>query len=524
MNTIQTKVLIVGAGPTGLMMACQLARHKVPFIIIDKKEGITIESKALGVQARTMEVYQQMGIAQEALRRGSIGKAVNFIVKGEPVQRIHLAEAGKELSPFPYIHILEQSENESILEQFLATEKQSVLWNTHLQSFSQTETEVEAVLVDKDGDPLTVMAEWLVGADGASSMVRKELGMAFAGDTHEQTFFVADSQVDWDYSDGELYICWGQKDFLAFFPMNGKSRFRIVGALPAEITSIEGLVFEEFIAETIDKMDIEMKISNTTWFKTYKIHHRVAPDFQRGRCFLAGDSAHIHSPAGGQGMNTGLLDAYNLAWKLALVVKEQAEDSLLKTYTEERLPFAKELVKSTDRAFSMIVSNNPIIRFLRVNVVPSLLKAVTDKDITREFAFRRVSQIGISYQDHSINRDHKVSSFTSDAPKAGDRFPYIETEAGNSFKWLNGTAFKALYFYTDRKEEVIVRLKNYFDLADLEIELLQFDKERYAAYFEGLGIGDEAFFIVRPDMYIGYRSGGVDLMDMEVYFGRLTGE
>ena len=121
MNTIQTKVLIIGAGPTGLMMACQLARHKVPFIIIDKKAGITQETKALGVQARTMEVYQQMGIAQEALRRGSIGKAVNFIVKGKPVQRIHLAEVGKGLSPFPYIHMLVQNENEAILEQFLAT-------------------------------------------------------------------------------------------------------------------------------------------------------------------------------------------------------------------------------------------------------------------------------------------------------------------------------------------------------------------------------------------------------------------
>ena len=136
MTTLQTKVLIIGAGPTGLMMACQLARHKVPFMLIDKKEGITLESKALGVQARTMEVYQQMGIAQEAVRRGNIGRAVNFVVKGEQVRRIHLAEIGKGLSPFPYIHILEQSENEAILEQYLATEQKAVLWNTHLQSFS----------------------------------------------------------------------------------------------------------------------------------------------------------------------------------------------------------------------------------------------------------------------------------------------------------------------------------------------------------------------------------------------------
>ncbi len=522
MITKQTKVLIIGAGPSGLMMACQLARHKVPFIVIDKKEGITTETKALGVQARTMEVYQQMGIAREALRRGNIGKAVNFLVKGKPIQRIHLAEVGKGLSPFPYIHILVQHENEAILEQFLTTENQSVTWNTTLQSLSQTETEVEAVLLDENGEPYTVVADWLVGADGASSMVRKQLGMAFQGDTHEQTFFVADCHVDWTNADDELHICLEQKDFLAFFPMKGKGQFRIIGALPSNISDTTGIVFEEFIAGITKDMQIDLKVSNTTWFQTYKIHHRVVSDFQRGRCFLAGDSAHIHSPAGGQGMNTGLLDAYNLAWKLALVVKEKVDDSLLKTYTEERLPFAQELVKSTDRAFSMIVSKNPLVRFLRLNLFPSIFKTVTTQDNIRAFAFKRVSQIGINYRDSSINRDHKTDRFDSKAPKAGDRFPYIETDASNSFKWLSGTAFKALYFFTQRKEDTIVRLKNYFDLADLEIELLQFDKERYAEYFEGLGIQDEGFFIVRPDMYIGYRSGGVDLMDLEVYFDRLV--
>ncbi len=523
MVTRQTKVLIIGAGPTGLMMACQLARHKVPFVIIDKKEGITTETKALGVQSRTMEVYQQMGIAREALRRGSIGKAVNFLVKGKPIQRIHLAEIGKGLSPFPYIHILVQHENEAILEQFLTTENQSVTWNTSLQSLSQTETEVEAVLLDEHGEPFTVVAEWLVGADGASSMVRKQLGMAFQGDTHEQTFFVADCQVDWENADDELHICLEQKDFLAFFPMKGAGKFRIIGALPPEFENTKGIVFEDFITDITKEMSIDLKVRNTTWFQTYNIHHRVVSDFQRGRCFLAGDSAHIHSPAGGQGMNTGLLDAYNLAWKLALVVKEQADDSILKTYNEERLPFAQELVKSTDRAFSMIVSKNPITRFLRLNVFPSVFKTVSTQDRIREFAFKRVSQIGINYRDSSINRDYKIDGFSNKAPQAGDRFPYLETSASNSFKWLSGTAFKALYFFTERKEDTIVRLKNYFDLSDLEIELLQFDKKRYEEYFEGLGIQEEAFFIVRPDMYIGYRSGGVDLMDLEVYFERLTG-
>lgn len=522
MKTRQTKVLIIGAGPTGLMMACQLARHKVPFVIIDQKKSITNETKALGVQARTMEVYQQMGIAQEALRRGLVGEAVNFVVKGQPTRRIHLAEIGKGISPFPFIHMLVQHENEALLQHFLKTEGESVLWNTHLDSITQTNTEVEAIIITEEGERQTIVADWLVGADGGSSTIRKQLGMSFKGETHEQTFFVADTEIDWKFSQ-EVHVCLDKTKFLAFFPMKGDRRFRIVGALPSHLEDVEGIEFETFIEEVLEDMTINLKVSNTDWFKTYKIHHRVVPDFQKGRCFLAGDAAHIHSPVGAQGMNTGLLDAYNLAWKLALVVKEKAAVSLLKTYTEERLPFAQELVKTTDRAFGMIVSKNPLLRFFRMNIFPSLFKIGTSYDKIRKFAFGRVSQTGIHYRASSINRDHQSDAFTANAPEAGDRFPYITSNNTSTFDWLDGTAFQLLYFYTKRDEEEIVQLKNYMDLSDLEIQFQQFDKERNATFFEGLGIKEQALFIVRPDMYIGYRSGEVDLMDMEVYFRRLLG-
>ena len=522
MKTLQTKVLIIGAGPTGLMMACQLARHKVPFVLLDQKKSITNETKALGVQARTMEVYQQMGIAQEALRRGLIGEAVNFVVKGIPTRRIHLAEIGKGISPFPYIHLLVQHENEALLQHFLTTEGESVLWNTHLDTITQTNEEVEAIIITKDGERQTILADWLVGADGGSSTTRKQLGMSFQGETHEQTFFVADTQIQWTYPQ-ELHVCLDKKKFLAFFPMKGDRRFRIVGALPSHLEDVDGIQFETFIEDILKDMSIQLKVSNTDWFKTYKIHHRVVPSFQRGRCFLAGDSAHLHSPVGAQGMNTGLLDAYNLAWKLALVVKETAHASLLKTYTEERLPFAQELVKTTDRAFGVIISNNPLLRFFRMNIFPSIFKIGTSYDRVRKFAFGRISQTGINYRASSINRNHHSDSFSTKAPQAGDRFPYITSNNTSTFDWLDGTAFQLLYFYTKRDEEVIVQLKNYLDLSNLEIQFHQFDKERNTVFFDGLGIKQQALFIVRPDMYIGYRSGGVDLMDMEVYFSRLLG-
>ena len=302
-----------------------------------------------------------------------------------------------------------------------------------------------------------------------------------------------------------------------------RDRFRIVGALPSHLEDVAGIQFEAFIEDILKDMSIQLKVSNTDWFKTYKIHHRVVPSFQRGRCFLAGDSAHLHSPVGAQGMNTGLLDAYNLAWKLALVVKEKANASLLKTYTEERLPFAQELVKTTDRAFGMIISNNPLLRFFRMNIFPSIFKIGTSYDRVRKFAFGRISQTGIHYRASSINRNHHSYSFSTKAPEAGDRFPYITSNNTSTFDWLDGTAFQLFYFYTKRDEEVIVQLKNYLNLSNLEIQFHQFDKERNAVFFDGLGIKEQAIFIVRPDMYIGYRSGGVDLMDMEVYFSRLLG-
>ena len=346
--------------------------------------------------------------------------------------------------------------------------------------------------------------------------------MSFKGATHEQTFFVADTQIDWAYPQ-ELHVCLGKKKFLAFFPMKGDRRFRIVGALPSHLKDVKGIQFEAFIKDVLKDMSIQLKVSNADWFKTYKIHHRVVPSFQRGRCFLAGDSAHLHSPVGAQGMNTGLLDAYNLAWKLALVVKEKAHASLLKTYTEERLPFAQELVKTTDRAFGMIISDHPILRFFRMNIFPTLFKIGTSYDRVRKFAFGRISQTSINYRSSSINRDHQSDSFSTKAPRAGDRFPYITSNKTSTFDWLDGTAFQLLYFYTKREEEVVVQLKNYLDLSNLDIQFHQFDKERNIDFFEGLGIREQAIFIVRPDMYIGYRSGRFDLMDMEVYFSRLLG-
>ncbi len=515
---MQTEVLIIGAGPTGLMMASQLARFGVDFIIVDQKASITDKSKALAVQARTMEAYQQMGISEAALEQGMIGRAVNFVVNGKQLRRIDLSNIGSGLSPFPYITMLEQSKNEALLNNFIEEKGSGVLWNTSLESFTQNEGHVTAILNHKDGEQLTIQADWMIGADGASSPVRKQLGMTFKGDTHEQTFFVADVQLTWKLEGHELFICLDKNNFLACFPMKGDGHFRLVGAVPVPLLNKEDLSFEDVLVDLLPKLNFDLQLQNVKWFATYKIHHRVVNNFQRDRCFLAGDAAHIHSPAGGQGMNTGLMDAYNLAWKLALVVQEKASSKLLKTYNEERLPFANQLVNTTDTAFEAIVSTNPLVRFFRLNVLPTVVKTLTSFDTTRELAFKTVSQIGLNYRKGSLKRNHQDGNFTSKAPKAGDRFPYFPTKTGTTFDWLKGTSFQALYFCETADAPKMKQLSNYFKLAKIDIQLHQILKTTDVSIFENLGIQEETLFLVRPDMYIGYRSGEIDLADIEIYF------
>lgn len=517
---MQTKVLIIGAGPTGLMMASQLARFGVDFIIIDQKATITDKSKALAVQARTMEAYQQMGIAEAAVAQGMIGRAVNFIINGKRVRRINLANIGEGISPFPYINMLEQSKNEALLNNFVEQNGNSVLWNTSLINFTQDDDSVTATLKHKGGEQLKVKADWLVGADGASSQVRKDLGMTFKGDTYEQIFFVADVELKWQFEGHELFICLDKGNFLACFPMKGEGHFRLVGAVSPHLLSKPALSFEDILADLLPKLKFEIDLQKEKWFATYKIHHRVVSNFQRGRCFLAGDAAHIHSPAGGQGMNTGLMDAYNLAWKLALVVQEKASPKLLKTYNEERLPFAQQLVNTTDTAFETIISTNPIIQFFRLNILPAALKFGTSFERTRKLAFRTVSQTAVNYRNCTLSRNHSKASFTKKSPKAGDRFPYLPTTTGTTFDWLKGTAFQVVYLYATENTTVIQQLSNYLKLSQLDFQMHLIDKRKETAIFDHLGIEEEGVFFIRPDMYIGYRSSEVDLQDIENYLGQ----
>jgi 2-polyprenyl-6-methoxyphenol hydroxylase-like FAD-dependent oxidoreductase len=318
---MDTDGLIVGAGPTGLMLANQLVRRGVRVLIIDRHAGPLLQTRALGVQARTLEIYAQLGIVEQALALGKRGTGANIWAQGRRMARVPLGEAGKAVTPYPYILILGQDDNERIMGDKLRELGLSVQWNTELVGLEQQPDSVTATLRHPDGTSRKLVAAWVAGCDGARSAVRELSGIAFPGAPYEHVFFVADVEATGSMVADEVNVYLWQEGFHLLFPMRGRDHWRIVGILPPALRGRDDIAFEAVIPSLRTEAGAGLSFQACSWFSTYRIHHRRAARFRDRRCFLLGDAAHIHSPVGAQGMNTGLQDAYNLAWKLALVVR-----------------------------------------------------------------------------------------------------------------------------------------------------------------------------------------------------------
>src|SRR6266704_508259 len=362
---MDTDVLVVGGGPTGLMLANQLGRRGVRAVIIDRHSGPAQQTRAIAVQARTLEIYSKLGLAERALELGLRGNGANMWVEGKRTARIPLGDIGKSLSPFPFVLMLGQDDNERIMGERLHQWGMAVQWNTELVAFEQAPDRVTATLKARDGSTRKLIAAYIAGCDGGHSTVRELSGITFPGAPYEHVFFVADTVATGPMIPGELNIYLWRDGFHLFFPMRGTDRWRVIGILPRPLRGRDDLGFEETIPSIRHEAGAGLSFKACSWFSTYRIHHRCAERFRKGRCFLLGDAAHVHSPAGGQGMNTGLQDAYNLAWKLALVVKGRADAALLDTYEAERIPVAHRLLRTTDRLFVLAVSDSRVAALFR---------------------------------------------------------------------------------------------------------------------------------------------------------------
>ena len=501
----KTDVIIVGAGPTGLSLACQLIRYGIDFVVLEKNEGITPFSKALGVHARTLEIYEQIDLAQKALAKGTIAGKVRMLESGKIVGEVDLSNIGQGFSAYPFLLVLEQSENERLLYEYVQNQGREILWQHELKTFSQDASVVTAQVGTSSGETQIIESKYLVGCDGPRSPVRRQLGLSFEGSTFERMFYVADVQIDWKYSHDALHVCIAEHSLVAFFPMPGEKRWRIVGSFPEGHDKDEGeILYEEIEARIKEEAELELDITRVDWFSTYKVHTRHVEKFSSGRCFLAGDSAHIHTPAGGQGMNTGIQDAYNLAWKLALVLKGAAAERILDTYNEERLPNAKRLLQTTDRMFNLAAGTDWLVNLIRTTIFPPMAKFILSIDAVKKRFFPLISQIGITYRESSLSEHDGDRDFEV---KAGDRMPYFLIDGHSIYDKLRAPKFHLLPFANGPNQDAgnyqvttDAIGSNYADLLDQDVITIN---PQVAELF---GTDKPFHVFLRPDNYIAFIS------------------
>jgi 2-polyprenyl-6-methoxyphenol hydroxylase-like FAD-dependent oxidoreductase len=495
-------VLIIGAGPTGLVLAHWLTKLGVRVRIIDKTTEPGTTSRAVAVQARTLEFYRQIGLADEIVDAGVKVAAANFWARGAKAARVPLGRMGEGLSPYPYALTYPQDAHERLLIERLQALGVSVERQMELIRFEQQPNHVRAVLKRPDGEEEICETAYLAGCDGARSTVRESLATGFPGGTYTGLFYVADVDASGPAADGEIHVELDEADFLAVFPLKGTGRLRLIGPIRWEPEREHCEVsFDDIKPRAIGNLNLT--VAKVNWFSTYHVHHRVASRFREGRVFLLGDAAHVHSPVGGQGMNTGIGDAVNLAWKLAAVLNSSARADLLNTYELERIAFARRLVATTDRIFTLVTKQGLIAQFVRTRLVPWIAPMLFRFAGVRRFVFHTVSQIGINY------RHSPLSAGAAGAIQGGDRLPWVDTESGNdNFAPLTSVAWQ-IHVYGEPPDGLAIAC------AELHIPLHQF---AWQAAMRRAGLRRGALYLIRPDGYVAMADPHCDPARLRRYF------
>jgi 2-polyprenyl-6-methoxyphenol hydroxylase-like FAD-dependent oxidoreductase len=494
-------VLIVGAGPTGLVLALWLTRLGIAPRIIDKTAEPGTTSRALAVQARTLELYRQLDLTDAVLTQGHKIPAINLWVKGENKARLAFESVGLGLTPYPFLHIFPQDQHERLLLKRLAEFGVSVERRTEILRFSDEGDRIIARLRGPDGQEESCEATYLAGCDGARSLVRETMGTGFPGGTYRQIFYVADVDLKGAVANGELHIDLDEADFLAVFPLAGEGRARFIGTVRDQrADNPETLRFEDVSVRAIENLKVQVEKVN--WFSTYRVHHRVTDHFRKGRAFVLGDAAHIHSPAGGQGMNTGIGDAVNLAWKLHSVLTGRAPDALLDSYEAERIKFARRLVSTTDKVFSFVSADGRLADVIRTRIAPVLMPRLIGFDFAREYLFRTVSQIMLNY------RDGPLSAGTAGHIQGGDRLPWAQANGGDNFAPLTEPVWQ-IHVYGSVRPELATWC------ADHQLPLHRFE---WSAEHETAGLARDALYLIRPDTYVALADAAGTADAVERYF------
>jgi 2-polyprenyl-6-methoxyphenol hydroxylase-like FAD-dependent oxidoreductase len=444
-------------------------------------------SRAVAVQARTLEFYRQIGLADTVVARGREVAAANMWVAGRHVARAVFGDMGAGISPYAYAFIFPQDEHEQLLIDTLHAAGVSVERHTELVDVEDHGDRIVARLKRGNRQLDTCEAAFIAGCDGAHSRVREALAIDFPGGTYEHLFYVADVDAHGAVMNGDIHVALDRSDFLAVFPLKGAHRARLVGTVRDDLVHRrDDLSWDDVARRVIEWMRIDVDAVN--WFSTYNVHHRVASRFRRGRAFLLGDAAHIHSPVGGQGMNTGIGDAVNLAWKLAAVLHGRADERILDTYEPERIAFARRLVATTDQAFTGVTSSTKMARAIRLGAVPVVLPALLKSRGFRRIAFRTISQTAINY------RGSALSEGAAGRLRGGDRLPWVQFDADghDNFAKLVSLDWQ-VHIYGAAKPEI----RSLCDQRHLPLH-----EFAWRLAMRRAGLRRNALYLVRPDGHV----------------------
>ncbi len=546
-HTSETDVLVVGAGPVGLMLACELLRRDIACRIIDKVSDFPQTSRANGLQPRSLEVLDSLGVVDQVLARGY------------PVHGMSVRQGGHELFCFemkldqgghpsprpdqPYRSILfvNQAQVEGVLREKIAELGGQVERQRELRSLEETGGSLVAQVADPASDTLErVEAKWLVGCDGAHSTVRQLLQLPMEGEEYPEHLVLADVHLEGDLPQGVSMAWLNDEGLLGGMPFREPGLWRLMAVVTPDaqgnVPQASVALFQRLLAERAG--DTTTKLGEPVWLSNFVVHHRMVPHYRKGHAFLAGDAAHLHSPAGGQGMNTGIQDSYNLGWKLALAVKGTAPEGLLDTYEAERLPIARYVLSETDTNQQLGFTPRPVADFLRYHIVFPLLSIPALREPVIEFALRRGSELDITYRSSSLSEQH--DHFRS-GPEAGDRAPDGQLldrsgQATSLFAQFRTPQFRLLLFGGRNSPADVAELARIgqrlqdasgglvracliagpHDAMQVIADDLTLLRDPEHGTHTTYGASSPCLYLVRPDGYVGFRSriaGESELID-----------
>ena len=537
---VDIDVLIVGAGPTGLALAAQLRWFGTNFRIIDRSLDRAHESRALAVQARTLELFDTLDLAAPLVERGNTSARLALHLGARRVVSLQLGPVGATDTRFPFILFVSQAETEAVLGRHLADSQVTIERGVELVELAVEEERVSCVLRRGDARRESLRARYVVGCDGAHSIVRKAAGLPFTGGSYPQDFVLGDVEAEGPLEPGAINPFVGAGGVAMFFPLGRPTTWRVIAMAPPDssrpassndlpLTSELSLTELQRIVDTPTQASVHVR--DPAWLTRFHLHHRQVASYRAGPLFLAGDAAHIHSPVGGQGMNTGIQDAWNLGWKLALVARGVARETLLDTYDAERWPVGRFLLRYTDRlfgTFTRAMSAGKIATWAREVVVPHVFPRIAGTPGLQLAAFRFVSELGIRYRRSPLVEEG--SPRLAGGPRAGDRLPDARlTSNGMSTSLQRAVAGPHLTLllcgdpetWRGEAERIASRhtglvTTRYLTPAPLRDGLYDAD----GSALRSLGGTDGAQYLVRPDGYIAFRCAGYDLARFDQYVRR----